>query len=97
MFPNFLTCHLQLGHDKKPFVEIRSSVHVLERIACSVKFNEPVLLVGETGAGKTTLVQSLAVRLGQKLTILVRSLVTYLMYMLPDRLIDHKFLLHSRI
>lgn len=58
------------GHEKKPFVEIRSSVHLLERVACSVKFNEPVLLVGETGTGKTTLVQSLAAKLGQKLTVL---------------------------
>ena len=32
---------------------------------------EPVLLVGETGTGKTTLVQNLAARLGQKLTVLV--------------------------
>lgn len=57
----------------RPFVEIRSSLHVLERIACSVKYNEPVLLVGETGTGKTTLVQNLALRLGQKLTVLVCS------------------------
>ncbi|CAA3002689.1 Midasin [Olea europaea subsp. europaea] len=59
-----------LCSQKKPFVEIRSSVHVLEKIACSVKYNEPVLLVGETGTGKTTLVQSLATRLGQTLTVL---------------------------
>ncbi|KAA8540262.1 hypothetical protein F0562_024175 [Nyssa sinensis] len=57
-------------HEKKPFVQIRSSLHVLERIACSVKCNEPVLLVGETGTGKTTLVQNLAVRLGHKLIVL---------------------------
>ncbi|AET01690.2 midasin [Medicago truncatula] len=56
-----------------PFVEIRSSLFVLERIACSVKHNEPVLLVGETGTGKTTLVQNLALRLGQKLTVLNMS------------------------
>ncbi|KAM1135785.1 hypothetical protein TB1_033293 [Malus domestica] len=55
---------------KKPFVEIRSSIHSLERIAASVNWNEPVLLVGETGTGKTTLVQDLAMRLGQKLTVL---------------------------
>ncbi|KAE9591036.1 putative cobaltochelatase [Lupinus albus] len=55
---------------RRPFVEIRRSLHVLERIACSVKYNEPVLLVGETGTGKTTLVQNLALRLGQKLTVL---------------------------
>ncbi|XP_028795373.1 midasin [Neltuma alba] len=54
----------------RPFVEIKSSLHVLERIACSVKYNEAVLLVGETGTGKTTLVQNLALRLGQKLTVL---------------------------
>ncbi|RVW52071.1 Midasin [Vitis vinifera] len=59
-----------LRHQKKLFVEIRSSLHLLERIACSVKCNEPVLLVGETGTGKTTLVQTLAMRLGQKLTVL---------------------------
>ncbi|XP_058222016.1 midasin-like isoform X2 [Rhododendron vialii] len=57
-------------YERKPFVEIRSAIHVLERIACSVKLSEPVLLVGETGTGKTTLVQSLALRLGQKLTVL---------------------------
>ncbi|GAU42105.1 hypothetical protein TSUD_350790, partial [Trifolium subterraneum] len=56
-----------------PFVAIRSSLFVLERIACSVKHNEPVLLVGETGTGKTTLVQNLALRLGQKLTVLNMS------------------------
>lgn len=59
-----------LSNQKKPFVQIHSSLHLLERIACSVKCNEPVLLIGETGTGKTTLVQNLAMRLGQRLTVL---------------------------
>ncbi|CAI0420066.1 unnamed protein product [Linum tenue] len=50
-------------------VAMRSSLYVLERITCSVKNNESVLLVGETGTGKTTLVQNLAMMLGQKLTV----------------------------
>ncbi|WOL06186.1 midasin isoform X3 [Canna indica] len=54
----------------RPFVSIRSTLLVLEMVACSVKHNEPVLLVGETGTGKTTLVQNLAMRLGQRLTVL---------------------------
>ncbi|KAJ4957407.1 hypothetical protein NE237_024518 [Protea cynaroides] len=60
----------QFHCQKRPFVDIRSSLHVLEKIACSVKYNEAVLLVGETGTGKTTLVQSLAMRLCRPLTVL---------------------------
>ena len=62
---------MQLHQQKKPpFVEIRSSLHLLERIVCSGKCNEPVLFVGETGTGKTTLVQNLSMRIDQKLTVL---------------------------
>ncbi|KAJ0075983.1 hypothetical protein Patl1_33593 [Pistacia atlantica] len=67
-----LQCNESVGlHDQsRQFVNIRSSLHALERIACSVKYNEPVLLVGETGTGKTTLVQNMARMLGQRLTVL---------------------------
>ncbi|KAF8672677.1 hypothetical protein HU200_049372 [Digitaria exilis] len=54
---------------KGPFANIRRALDVLERVACSIKFNEPVLLVGETGTGKTTIVQNLAAWLKQPLTV----------------------------
>uniref|UniRef100_A0ACD5ZCK1 Uncharacterized protein n=1 Tax=Avena sativa TaxID=4498 RepID=A0ACD5ZCK1_AVESA len=54
---------------KGPFADIRCALEVLERVACSIKFNEPVLLVGETGTGKTTLVQNLATWLKRPLTV----------------------------
>lgn len=56
---------------KRPFVGLRSSLQALEKIACSVKYNESVLLVGETGTGKTTLVQNLAAWLQRPLTVMV--------------------------
>ncbi|KAK3220425.1 hypothetical protein Dsin_014395 [Dipteronia sinensis] len=67
-----LPCSEKLNlHDQtSQFVKIRSSLHLLERIASSVRWNESVLLVGETGTGKTTLVQNLAKMLGQRLTVL---------------------------
>ncbi|KAL6842329.1 hypothetical protein ACP4OV_027756 [Aristida adscensionis] len=54
---------------KGPFADIRRASEVLERVACSVKYNEPILLVGETGTGKTTIVQNLAAWLKQPLTV----------------------------
>lgn len=71
---------LQSKHVVQPFVEIRSSLHMLERIACSIKYNEPVLLVGETGTGKTTLVQSLARRIGHNFTVLVKCFFIFLSF-----------------
>uniref|UniRef100_J3N351 Midasin n=1 Tax=Oryza brachyantha TaxID=4533 RepID=J3N351_ORYBR len=61
--------HLEALIQKGPFADIRRTLEVLERVACSIKFNEPVLLVGETGTGKTTLVQNLASWLKQPLTV----------------------------
>ncbi|WVZ59171.1 hypothetical protein U9M48_009362, partial [Paspalum notatum var. saurae] len=54
---------------KGPFAGIRRALEILERVACSIKFNEPILLVGETGTGKTTAVQNLAAWLKQPLTV----------------------------
>ncbi|KAF7547787.1 hypothetical protein G7Z17_g7485 [Cylindrodendrum hubeiense] len=52
---------------KRPFASTAHAKRLLEQIAVSVKLNEPVLLVGETGIGKTTVVQQLAESLGHKL------------------------------
>ncbi|XP_017784384.1 PREDICTED: midasin [Nicrophorus vespilloides] len=43
---------------------------LLERIICCVNLREPVLLVGETGTGKTSAVQYLAHTVGQKLLVI---------------------------
>lgn len=49
---------------------IRPAAVLLERIMCCVTSSEPVLLVGETGTGKTSTVQYLASVLGQKLVVI---------------------------
>ncbi|RIA85786.1 P-loop containing nucleoside triphosphate hydrolase protein [Glomus cerebriforme] len=45
---------------KKPFAVTGHALKLLEQIAVCVHLCEPVLLVGETGTGKTTMVQHLA-------------------------------------
>ncbi|KAJ1959585.1 AAA ATPase midasin, partial [Dispira parvispora] len=52
------------------FAYTNQSLRMLERITGSIRRNEPVLLVGETGAGKTTVVQHLATLLHQKLHVI---------------------------
>lgn len=52
---------------KKPFASTSHSRRLLEQISMSIKLREPVLLVGETGIGKTTVIQQLAESLGHKL------------------------------
>lgn len=52
------------------FAETRHSLVLLERIAASVHLNEPVLLIGETGTGKTTVIQYLAEQLGQRMVVM---------------------------
>jgi midasin len=52
---------------KRPFASTAHARKLLEQIATAVKLSEPVLLVGETGIGKTTVVQQLAESLGHKL------------------------------
>jgi midasin len=59
--------------DNSPFANTSLSIKHLERISVAVAMNEPVLLVGETGTGKTTIVQRLASQLGRKLTVMNMS------------------------
>lgn len=54
---------------KRPFAMTAHALRVLESIAVAVKMAEPCLLVGETGTGKTTMIQHLADLLGYRLTV----------------------------
>lgn len=44
---------------------------LLERVSACVRTNEPILLVGDTGTGKTSTIQYLADVLRKKLIVLV--------------------------
>ncbi|CAN8097186.1 unnamed protein product [Discula destructiva] len=52
---------------KRPFAPTTHARRLLEQIAVAINLKEPVLLVGETGIGKTTVVQQLSDSLGHKL------------------------------
>lgn len=51
----------------RPFSTNGYTLRLLEKIAVSVNRQEPLLLVGETGTGKTTCIQYLAEQLGRKM------------------------------
>ncbi|KAF3393833.1 Midasin [Penicillium rolfsii] len=51
------------------FASTRSALSIMEQVAAAVQMAEPVLLVGETGIGKTTVIQQLATLMRQKLTV----------------------------
>ena len=51
------------------FAQTRQTLALMERVAACVRMEEPVLLVGETGTGKTTAVQHLASRTGRQLLV----------------------------
>ncbi|CAF3764108.1 unnamed protein product [Adineta steineri] len=75
----FTVGHVKLETQKKNqstqqqqycFAKTRTAMFILERIARCVQMNEPVLLCGETGCGKTTLVQYLAQKTGNRLHVI---------------------------
>ncbi|KAI8894601.1 P-loop containing nucleoside triphosphate hydrolase protein [Globomyces pollinis-pini] len=59
--------------DESKFATTTPSIRLLERLAVCCALNEPVLLVGETGTGKTTVVQRLSAQLGHRLIVINMS------------------------
>ncbi|XP_043927744.1 midasin [Protopterus annectens] len=60
---------VQLHMSAQTFAETRPSLVLIEQLAVCVSRGEPVLLVGETGTGKTSTVQYLATITGHKLRV----------------------------
>ncbi|KAI5781155.1 putative midasin [Geopyxis carbonaria] len=56
------------GTQKRPFATTAHALRLMEQVGVAVRLSEPILLVGETGTGKTTIVQHLADLLGFNLT-----------------------------
>ncbi|XP_059478111.1 midasin [Neocloeon triangulifer] len=54
---------------KSTYSLTHSASCLLERVACCIEQGEPVLLVGETGTGKTATIQLLAQKAGRKLQV----------------------------
>ncbi|KAK0711033.1 hypothetical protein B0H67DRAFT_491651 [Lasiosphaeris hirsuta] len=57
----------RMSKPKRPFATTTHAKRLLEQIAVAVQHREPLLLVGETGIGKTTVIQQLADSLGRQL------------------------------
>nr|CDS31811.2 midasin [Hymenolepis microstoma] len=66
--------HWELQLTKSPstqvFADTRLACTLVERLAVAVSNSEPVLLVGETGTGKTSSIQHLALMAGRRLRVL---------------------------
>ncbi|KYN05743.1 Midasin [Cyphomyrmex costatus] len=62
--------YARIDIEKINFSFTRPSACLLERIAICIKQKEPVLLVGETGTGKTSSIQYLARSTGHKLVVI---------------------------
>lgn len=56
--------------DSSSFARTNHALHLMEQIGVGISMTEPILLVGETGTGKTTIVQHVAKLLGKKLTVI---------------------------
>lgn len=60
---------VQTPEVSRSFARTGASLRLLEKISVALCQNEPVLLVGETGTGKTTVIQEIANLLKKKLTV----------------------------
>ncbi|KAI8917537.1 hypothetical protein DFJ77DRAFT_488317 [Powellomyces hirtus] len=58
---------------QRPYAPTPSSLRLMERLSVSIVHNEPILLVGETGTGKTTVIQHLAHLTNTPLTVINMS------------------------
>lgn len=65
-----LNVYQQMKRKTPTFSFTRLASCILERIAVAVQQNEPVLLVGETGVGKTSSVQYLSYQTNHKLVVI---------------------------
>ncbi|GME83467.1 unnamed protein product [Ambrosiozyma monospora] len=52
------------------FARTNHSLRLMEKVGVGIFMNEPLLLVGETGTGKTTVIQEMAKLLNKKLTVI---------------------------
>lgn len=52
--------HQLTKREARPFAQTRLANYLLSETAAAIALNEPLLLVGETGTGKTTTLQQLA-------------------------------------
>jgi midasin len=60
---------LSQNRTHKSFAFTHQSLVLVERIAAAIHANEPILLVGETGTGKTSTVQFIAQEIGKQLIV----------------------------
>ena len=67
------TIHIDVPIKTAKFAYTQQTSVLLERIAVCVQHGEPVLLVGETGTGKTSAVQHLATQTNNKLVVINMS------------------------
>lgn len=60
----------RLSGSRSTFARTKHSKRVMEQIGVAIDMTEPVLLVGETGTGKTTVVQEVAKMMNKNITVI---------------------------